>query len=61
MRRFAPLSGNIISSEDPMPTRVRLFFSILTVVFFFLLGTLIEAGQLRLTDDSSGRPSRSQG
>jgi hypothetical protein len=92
MRRFAPFSGNIISSEDPMPTRVRLFFSILTVVFFFVaaaplyrelsrpkdiwwtphamlvplarsqdrveiyirgkpLGTLIEAGQLRLTDE----------
>jgi hypothetical protein len=36
MRRFAPLRGNIISREDPMPTRVRLFFSILTVVFFFI-------------------------
>jgi hypothetical protein len=92
MRRFAPSSGNIVSREDPMPTRVRLFFSILTVVFFLIaaaplyrelsrpkdiwwtphtmlvplarsqdrveiylrgkpLGTLIEAGQLRLTDE----------
>ena len=48
MRRFVPLSGNIVSREDPMPNRVRLFFSILTVVFFFI-------------DVSSGRPSRSQG